>query len=109
MSAHDVTTVTDTTFDDAVAEKRPVLVDFWAEGREPCKAMVPILAEIARERAADLGVATVRLDDAPELARRFEIMALPTLIVFVDGQPAKRIVGASNKRQLLAALTELLP
>lgn len=103
-----ITTLTDATFDDGLALGRPTLVDFWAEGCEPCRAMMPILEEIANEHRASLAIGSVHLDDAPQLAQRFEIMALPTLIVFVDGRAEKRLIGASSKAELLAQLQEFL-
>jgi thioredoxin 1 len=104
-----VTPLTTTTFDDVVLRAgRPILVDFWSEACEPCKAMMPVLSQIALKCAGDLRVGTVQRDDAPELAGRFEIMTLPTLIVFIDGAPLKRITGAAGKDRLLEELGEFL-
>jgi thioredoxin 1 len=97
------------TFDEVVgASDLPVVVDFWAEWCGPCKMIAPILDEIATEQAGKLRVAKLNVDEAPDLARRFEVMSIPTLIVFKDGQPAKRLVGAKGKSQLLEDFAEFL-
>ena len=97
------------TFDEEVgASSEPVLVDFWAEWCGPCKMIAPILEEIATEQAGSIRIAKVNVDEAPDLARRFEVMSIPTLILFDNGVPAKRMVGAKGKPQLLEELAEYL-
>ena len=104
------TTLTDATFDEEIAgSSEPVLVDFWAEWCGPCKMIAPILEQIAVENAGKLKIAKLNVDDNPDIARRFDVMSIPTLILFKDGQDVKRLVGAKGKRQLLAELEEHLP
>jgi len=93
---------------DVVNSPVPVFVDFWAEWCGPCKMIAPILEEIASEQSGSLRVAKVNVDEAPDLARRFEVMSIPTLILFDGGLPAKRLVGAKGKPQLLEELAAYL-
>ena len=86
----------------------PILVDFWAEWCGPCKMVAPTLAEIADEQRGKLTVAKLNVDDNPDIARRYEVMSIPTLLVFKDGEPAKRIVGAKGKGALLQDLSEFI-
>jgi len=104
-----ITNLSETTFDEEVgATPEPVLVDFWAEWCGPCKLIAPILEEIAAEQAGSIRIAKVNVDEAPDLARRFEVMSIPTLILFDGGVPAKRVVGAKGKPQLLEELADYL-
>ena len=104
-----ITNLSETTFDEEVgATSEPVLVDFWAEWCGPCKLIAPILEEIAAEQAGSIRIAKVNVDEAPDLARRFEVMSIPTLILFDAGVPAKRMVGAKGKAQLLEELADYL-
>ncbi len=108
MSEH-VSTLSDATFDEEIgAADEPLLVDFWAEWCGPCKLVAPVLDEIAGENVGKLRIAKLNVDDNPDIARRFEVMSIPTMIVFKDGQPAKRMVGAKGKGQLLQELSEFL-
>jgi len=108
MSEH-VSTLSDATFDEEIGSAdEPLLVDFWAEWCGPCKLVAPVLDEIAGENVGKLRIAKLNVDDNPEIARRFEVMSIPTMIVFKDGQPAKRMVGAKGKGQLLQELSEFL-
>ena len=104
-----VTTLSDSTFDETVAsDGAPVLVDFWAECCGPCKMIAPILEEIADEQGEALQVAKLNVDEAGDVARRFEVMSIPTLILFKDGEPVKRIVGAKPKQALLDDIAEFI-
>jgi len=107
--AEGISTLTDSTFDEQVGSAdEVVLVDFWAEWCGPCKMIAPILEEIAGEQAGKVRIAKVNVDDNPDLARRFDVMSIPTLIVFKDGTPQKRMIGAKGKGQLLEDLSEFL-
>jgi len=107
--AGSISTLTDSTFDETIgAATEAVVVDFWAEWCGPCKMIAPILEEIADEHAGKLTVAKLNVDDNPDIARRFDVMSIPTLIVFQDGQPVKRLVGAKGKGQLLEELSDVI-
>ena len=98
-------TVTDATFDnDVLGSDKPVLVDFWAEWCGPCKMVAPVLEEIAAEHGDKLTVAKVNIDENPEIARRYQIMSIPTMSVFSGGEVVKSIVGAKPKAALLRDL-----
>ena len=98
-------TLTDQTFDEEIkSAAEPVLVDFWAEWCGPCKMVAPVLDEIAADQAGKLRIGKINIDENLELARRFEVMSIPTLILFKDGEPQLRIVGAKGKGQLLQEL-----
>ena len=102
-----ITILTDATFDETIGgADKPVLVDFWAEWCGPCKMLAPVLEEIASEQGEKLSIAKLNVDDNPDVAMRFNVMSIPTLIVFKDGEPAKRLVGAKGKGQLLQDLAE---
>jgi thioredoxin 1 len=97
------------TFDETVvASDKPVIVDFWAEWCGPCKAIAPILGELADELSEKATVAKVNVDDNPELAMRYNVMSIPTLLVFSGGEVHKRLVGAKGKSQLLQEIDEFL-
>jgi thioredoxin 1 len=102
-------TLTEHTFDEEIkAATEPVLVDFWAEWCGPCKMIAPILDEIAKDNAGKIRVGKINVDENLELARRFEVMSIPTLILFKDGEACLRIVGAKGKGQLLQELHPFL-
>ena len=102
-------TISDATFDEEIGSStEPIIVDFWAEWCGPCKMISPVLEEIADEHAGKIRVAKLNVDDCPDVTRRFDVMSIPTLIVFQDGKPAKRMVGAKGKGQLLEDLAEYL-
>ena len=101
--------VTDETFEEQVlGHDKPVLVDFWAQWCPPCHMIVPVLKQIALERADSLTVVKINNDENPITGRTYHVMSLPTLMLFVDGQPVQAFVGARPKMKLLAELDAAL-
>ena len=104
-----IANLTDSTFDEhLVASDKPVLVDFWADWCTPCKVIAPILEELADEQSEKLTIAKVNIDDATAIAGRFDVMSIPTLILFKDGAPVAKIVGAKPTGALLQEISAYL-
>jgi thioredoxin 1 len=101
--------VTDASFQTDVLESEvPVLVDLWAPWCGPCRVVHPILEELLAERDGELRIVSLNVDENQQTAARYEVLSIPTLILFRDGAEAKRVVGALPKRRLEAELEPAL-
>jgi thioredoxin 1 len=87
-----------------LASERPVIVDFWAEWCGPCHAVSPVLERIAEERAAELRLVKVNIDEEPALAQRYGVMSIPTIVLFEGGEPKAAAIGAQPKQMLERSL-----
>jgi thioredoxin 1 len=104
-----ITEVTDNNFQAEVLEaETPVLVDFWAPWCGPCRIVHPVLEQIAQERGEDLKIVKLNVDENQETAMAFEILSIPTLILFKGGAVAKKVIGAYPKQKLEAELEPAL-
>jgi thioredoxin 1 len=102
-----VTTVTDTNFEAEVLKAAtPVLVDFWAPWCGPCKAVAPIVEELAKEFENRLKVVKLNTDENPKTAQTYSIRGIPSLYVFINGEPVEQVVGAVPKSTLAAAINK---
>lgn len=109
MASDKILILNEDSFDDEVKQKTgPILVDFWAGWCAPCKTIVPALEEIAEELSGRAHIAKVDVDVNGDLANRFGIMSIPTLIVFKDGKIVDQLIGAAPKAQIRALIEKHL-
>lgn len=100
-----VVTITNDNFqNEVINSEKPVLVDFWASWCGPCRMVSPVVDEIAEESAGKYKVGKINVDEQPELAAQFNVMSIPTLIVFKGGAAAKTLVGVRSKADILSML-----
>ena len=108
MASPNVINLTEANFDEAISKSStPVLVDFWATWCGPCKMIAPIIDEIADEKANVVKVGKVDVDQNQAISARFGIRAIPTLLIFKDGEVKEQIVGMVSKKDLLAKVEAL--
>ena len=101
-------TLDNSSFDQTIAGGTPILVDFWAEWCGPCRLIAPILDEMATEYDGKLRIGKLHVDENPQISGEYDVMSIPTLILFKDGVEKKRIIGARPKHNLVSELSEYL-
>ena len=105
----EIAEMTDTTFNaEVIDSSQPVLVDFWADWCRPCHMVEPHVKAIAEENAGRLKVVKLNIDENPEIPRRYRVLSIPTLLLFVDGVEKERIIGAEPKERILAHISQYL-
>jgi thioredoxin 1 len=108
MASNNIITLTKENFAQQVLNSQtPVLVDFWAEWCGPCKMIAPVLDELADEYSGRVQIGKVNIDESQELAAEYGVRAIPTLLIFQNGQVAEQIVGLRSKRDLKASFDKL--
>jgi thioredoxin 1 len=107
--AENIIQVNQDSFQKSVLEaQKPILVDFWAPWCGPCRAVAPVVEELAKEYDGKVDFAKVNVDESPFIASKFGVMSIPTLIVFKDGKPAEQVVGFKPKDQIKKLLDKTL-
>ena len=104
----DLVILSDADFTSTISASKPVLVDFWAEWCGPCKLIAPVLEEISAAHGDKLTIAKLNIDENPQSPASYDVMSIPTMVVFQDGVEKKRIVGARPKAAMESELAEFL-
>ncbi len=103
------TALTTSTFDEVLnSSELPLVVEFWAEWCPPCRTIAPILEALATEESSRLRIVKINVDEHPELAARYDIVSIPTIIVFRQGASVRRLIGARGRSQLVEEIAESL-
>jgi thioredoxin 1 len=109
VTSETIAQISDASFEeDVLKARRPVLIDFWAEWCGPCKAIAPMLSEIAAEYRDKVTIVKLNVDENPKISQRFNVRSIPTLILFKNGQVEGQKVGAPRKSDLVAFLESKL-
>lgn len=106
--ADNIITLTTDNFQEEISKSTPILVDLWAEWCGPCRLIAPILEEVAREHPDSIRIGKLNVDEHPSIAATYDVMSIPTLLLFKDGKEERRIVGARPKHALVAELSPYL-
>jgi thioredoxin 1 len=102
--AENIKNLSSSSFAETVESSQPVLVDFWAPWCGPCKAIAPILEEVATELSGQVQICKVNVDEEPEVSAKYNIRAIPTLLLFKGGQVVEQFVGMTNKNELVTRM-----
>lgn len=107
--SENINTIDQSSFQKVVLEsQKPVLVDFWAPWCGPCRAVAPIVEELAKEYVGKADFAKINVDDAPLLASQYGVMSIPTIMIFKDGKPAEQVIGYKPKNDIKKLLDAVL-
>ena len=101
-------TLNDSNFNEEITRETPILVDFWAEWCGPCRLVAPVLDDIATQYKGKIAIGKLNVDENPRLSATFDVMSIPTMILFKDGVEKKRIIGARPKHAIVSELSEYL-